>query len=304
MQPADNHRLGADAAMLAGDFTTFASPACNGGRQINLGGGFVNNRIDPAQLSPAALNMVKYLPSTTDPCGQVHYSFLDDSTEHQYLGRADFQRTSDDTIFGRYMATKFDKPIPMREGDSALSLYDAANVRNILGMDALSHSLVIGDTRVFGPDAVNSLRFSFNRSGVYRLAPDTFDPYDIGSDVYAYQPDTMVVIVTGNGFQVNNPGPSRFTTDASQVSNDLTLVRGNHQTGDRRQRRLLEVLLPVARAIGRELDVPRPADRPRAWRTSSRAASAGWSTAGRRCCRWISGTSGPTRRTPGASLRG
>ena len=58
--------------MLAGDFTTVASPACNGGRQIALRGGFVNNRVDPAQFSPAALNMVKFLPTTTDPCGEVH----------------------------------------------------------------------------------------------------------------------------------------------------------------------------------------------------------------------------------------
>ena len=229
MHPADNVAWVPTPALLAGDFTSFASPACNGGRQIALRGGFVNNRIDPGQFSPAALNLARRLPATTDPCGQVHYSFLDDSTEHQYLGRMDFQRTADDTIFGRYMATKYDKPIPMRDGDSPLSLYDAANSRNILGMDALAHSLVVGDTRVFGSNTVNSLRYSFNRSGVYRLAPATFDPYDLGSDVYSYQPDVGVFIVQGNGFQVNNPGPSRFTTDASQLSNDLTLVRGNHQ---------------------------------------------------------------------------
>ena len=96
-------------------------------------------------------------------------------------------------------------------------------------MDALAHSLALGDTRVFGSNTVNSLRFSFNRTGAYRLAPETFDPYDLGSDVYSYQPDVMVAIVSGNGFQANNPGPSRFWTNASQVSNDLTLVRGNHQ---------------------------------------------------------------------------
>ena len=38
------------AAMMAGDFTTFASPACNAGRQIALRAPFVNNRIDPARL--------------------------------------------------------------------------------------------------------------------------------------------------------------------------------------------------------------------------------------------------------------
>src|SRR5882672_3508040 len=185
-QPAANIAWVPTAAMLAGDFTAFASPACNGGRPITLRGGFENNRIDPARFSQAALNLAKFLPSTTDPCGQVTYTLRNDSDERQYVGRVDYQRTSDDTVFARYMATKFDKPIPMREGDTALSLYDASNNTNVLGFDALAHSLAIGDTRVYGSNTVNALRFTFNRSGVYRLAPQTFDPHDIGSDVYAY----------------------------------------------------------------------------------------------------------------------
>src|SRR5205809_4768483 len=43
--------------MLAGDFTSIASAACNGGRQITLRAPFVNNRIDPAQFSTVALNL-------------------------------------------------------------------------------------------------------------------------------------------------------------------------------------------------------------------------------------------------------
>ena len=53
-RPSENIAFVPTPAMLAGDFTTFASPACNGGRQVNLTGGFVNNRIDPALFSPAA----------------------------------------------------------------------------------------------------------------------------------------------------------------------------------------------------------------------------------------------------------
>ena len=49
--------------MLAGDFTTFTSPQCNGGRQVTLRAPYVNNRIDPALFSPAALNLAKRLPS-------------------------------------------------------------------------------------------------------------------------------------------------------------------------------------------------------------------------------------------------
>ena len=60
--------------MLNGDFTAFASPACNGGTQRNLTGGFVNNQIDPARLSPIALNFAEYLPvDQADPCGRVQY---------------------------------------------------------------------------------------------------------------------------------------------------------------------------------------------------------------------------------------
>ena len=227
-QPAANIAWVPTPAMLAGDFTAFASPACNGGRQITLRGGFENNRVNPAQLSRAALNMTGRLPTTTDPCGQVTYSQSKDSNELQYLGRIDYQRTSDDTIFGRYMATSATQPIPMREGDTVLSLFDTANNAGLLGMDALAHSLAIGDTRVFGPNTVNSLRFSFNRSAVSRLAPETFDPHDIGSDVYSYQPHVMWVRVQG-AFEAQNQGPSRFLTNASQLSDDYTVVRGSHQ---------------------------------------------------------------------------
>jgi hypothetical protein len=227
-QPAANIAWVPTPAMLAGDFTTFASPACNGGRQITLRGGFENNRVDPARLSRAALNLVQRLPSTTDPCGQVTYTLRKDSDEAQYLGRIDYQRTADDTIFGRYMATSATQPIPMRESDTVLSLYDAANNVGLLGLDAVAHSLAVGDTHVFGPNTVNSLRFAFNRSAVTRLAPATFDPYDLGSDVYSYHPDVMFMTVQG-GFYAQNPGPSRFVTNASQLSDDLTLVRGDHQ---------------------------------------------------------------------------
>src|SRR5580765_1122732 len=97
------------AAMLAGDFTTFASPACQG-RQVNLGAGFVGNRIDPARFSPAALKMASFLPKTTDPCGQITYSQPDDRDEGQYVGRVDYQLSGNHSVFGRYMASRDKKP--------------------------------------------------------------------------------------------------------------------------------------------------------------------------------------------------
>jgi hypothetical protein len=52
--PANNQSFLPTPAMMAGDWTTFTSPACNAGTQIALRAPFVNNRIDPAQYSKVA----------------------------------------------------------------------------------------------------------------------------------------------------------------------------------------------------------------------------------------------------------
>jgi len=226
--PAANIAFVPSAAMLAGDFTSFASPACNGGRALTLRGGFENNRIDPARFSPAALNLAKRLPGTTHPCGEIAYTTTEDSTEGQALGRIDYQWTSNHSLFGRYMATSVKNPTPLTRSDSVLSLYNTSRAAGIPGLDKLAQSLAIGDTYVFGSNMVNSLRFAFNRTAIDRLDTPLFDPYALGSNVYSYDPGAMVMAVTG-GFNIANPGGGLFITNSSQLSDDVTLVRGNHE---------------------------------------------------------------------------
>jgi hypothetical protein len=50
--PADATTKIPTPAMLAGDFTAFASPACNRGAQVTLRAPFVNNQINPGALQP------------------------------------------------------------------------------------------------------------------------------------------------------------------------------------------------------------------------------------------------------------
>src|SRR5581483_9155492 len=56
-QPAANLSFIPTADMLNGDWTTFESPACNGGVQRNLGAPFVGNKISPALYDPAAMKI-------------------------------------------------------------------------------------------------------------------------------------------------------------------------------------------------------------------------------------------------------
>src|SRR5207244_12942374 len=69
--PVDTLTFVPTVSTLAGDFTTFASHACNLGRQITLRAPFVNNRIDPALFSKAAVALSTLVPKSNDPCGPI-----------------------------------------------------------------------------------------------------------------------------------------------------------------------------------------------------------------------------------------
>src|SRR5687767_5849904 len=140
--PADLITFVPTAAMLAGDFTAFASAACNTQGARTLGAPFANNRVAPSQLSPAAVRIAQQLPSTTDPCGRLTYSRQTKPRELQAIGKVDFQLSQDHSIFGRYMATtyKYDPPFAAQP--------DNILVTTLGGRDNLAQSFALGDTMV------------------------------------------------------------------------------------------------------------------------------------------------------------
>src|SRR5262245_33752756 len=110
--PADNRAYVPTAAILAGDFTAFASPACNAGRQITLRAPFVNNRLDPALFSKAAVGIANKLPRSSDLCGLVTYGLRTSTNEGQYVAKTDYQWSNKQSLFGRYLATAPSQSIP------------------------------------------------------------------------------------------------------------------------------------------------------------------------------------------------
>src|SRR5207237_1216580 len=89
-------------AMLAGDFTTITSPACNAGRTIALRAPFVNSQVDPALFSPIALKVVSLLPKAQDACGTVRYGVRSPENYNMEVGKVDYQLSSKHSVFGRY----------------------------------------------------------------------------------------------------------------------------------------------------------------------------------------------------------
>src|SRR4030095_3300484 len=105
--PADIITFIPTPAMLQGDFSTVASAQCRAQGNLTLPAalGFVNNRINPALFSPAAVNIAKRLPTTTDPCGRTTYSRQTKPDERQSIAKVDWQMSQNHSLFGRYMLT-------------------------------------------------------------------------------------------------------------------------------------------------------------------------------------------------------
>ena len=218
--------------MLNGDFTAFASPACNGGTQRTLTGGFVGNRIDPSRLSPVSLNFLKHVPVSTDPCGKA--SVRHPEQQHRAPGAGegrlhDQQRTR--SLFARYFYAVYDNP----------ATYDGSNVLTLsrTGQNNQVHSLVLGHNS--GAVAVDAqLAARHDQPDAERpAAAAVFQRRPISaSKVFSLVPGYVGISVTGNGFSIGNGGDQpgllqlegladRRTTSTWSAANHQFSIGGN-----------------------------------------------------------------------------
>ena len=216
------------AAMMRGDFTAYASPACNAGRPVALRAPFVNNTIDPTLFSRPAVLVAEHLPTATDPCGQINYSVPLDNNDKQYVTRVDYQLSANHTVFGRYIDT-FERRLPTLSRTGNI-----LTVRREFGANkrARAQSSAFGDTLVVGANMVNSFRVTWNRTSNHLNDPPDkfFDAPDLGIKLHTYVPGVIGLAVT-NAFTVSggNSVKVRLANESFQAGEDFSWVRGRHQ---------------------------------------------------------------------------
>jgi hypothetical protein len=217
------------AQMLAGDFTAVAGPSCQQGKQINLSAaaGFANNnQIAVSRLNPVALNIAKTMPVSPDPCGRTLYGYDAGLDETLGVVRIDYQKSSKNTIFGRYSVGYLNNH----------STYDGKNPLSInnYGVNDLNYQFAIGDTYLIGSNIVSSLRLSASRTNVVKL-PDAYKSLaDFGAN---YTPIggpviDLTVAGVGGGFAIGSTAsvPGQAHTGANpSLSEDVSWVKGDHQ---------------------------------------------------------------------------
>jgi hypothetical protein len=211
------------AAMLSGDFTTYASAACRTTGAISLPQPFVNNKIDVSQLSKAAVNLSKRLPTPQDECGLVEFGNPVKSNEHQFVSKLDYNLSTKHSVFGRYIGAFFDQPPGYQLSNNLLST-------PARGSSLKVNSLVFGDTYLPSSNTVNALRATWNRTTDLKKPASFFAASDLGVNIWNDPPDYMTIAVTG-GFNLGGAGSSylHWAWTTFQLSDDLSVIKGNHQ---------------------------------------------------------------------------
>ena len=224
--PTSSFQFVPTAAMLAGDFTAFASPQCQSGRQVPpLRTPFVNNRVDPSLFSPASLKLVSLLGVTPDnPCGQVFFDRVDNNDEHLFTGKVDYSTGASHSIFARLQYQKYDSPTDY-DGKTAMSFSTSAFKNRV-------YSLAGGDTTVLSNTNINAFHATYNRGDFAKAYTPLFDYSDLGIRATPGMKDYMRMSVTG-GFSIDPPGalPTLTPTWTYEFADDFTSVRGSHQLG-------------------------------------------------------------------------
>src|SRR5262249_24945609 len=152
---------------LSGDWTAFASAACQGTNRT-LGAPFVGNRIDPSAFSKVAKNMVSHplFPTTTNPCGEIRYSRVLNADEYDTLGKVDYQLTEKNAMFGRYMEARRNNPTDF-DGKNVLSFANGSQIQRV-------YSASFGNTYLIGANTVNTTHVTFNRTTIQKYPPKFF----------------------------------------------------------------------------------------------------------------------------------
>jgi len=223
--PAANIAYTETAAALQGDFTAIASPACNGNRTITLGGQFLGNKVDPKLFNPVALNLLKLIPVSSDPCGKLTFGIPSSDHENQFVARGDYQLSEKQSLLARYFVTDFQHP-PYFQGNLLTMSTDAS-----AGLSDRVQSAILGHTFIFSPNTISSFRAGFSRATVIRYTPaGTPTPQSLGANVTSPIPGYIYIPVS-NYFtpMCTNCSPGPWISTDYQLSEEISMIRGKHQ---------------------------------------------------------------------------
>ena len=202
-------------AVLNGDWTAFEGSK-------TLKAPFVGNTINPALYNQSAVELVtKYLPLATASNGALFFGPPNPNTEHQVIGRVDWNKSEKQTIFGRYYITHYKQP-----GFFNGNLLNTTNPQ----LNDQEQSATLGHTYSISPNLVNAFHLSGTRSFVSRgQVSSLITPATVGINVSTPVPNYIYIAVSGDFTESCGTCETyQVTTNSENVVDDVFLTKGKH----------------------------------------------------------------------------
>jgi Carboxypeptidase regulatory-like domain len=215
------------AAALNGDFSVLESAQCqSSGKAKQLvnpatGAPYPNNFINPSTFNSPALNLLKLIPVSSDPCGKITYAIPNPNNENQYVGRVDWAQSQKNSVIGRYFIDDYSNP-------AILNGNLLTTTRS--GLYQRAQSVVLGDQYTFTPTLLNSVHVGFVRLAVNRHQPSGMpSPSTLGVNMYNATKDFTDLAVS-NHFSVGggSNAPASFIRNQWQGADDIDWIKGRH----------------------------------------------------------------------------
>ena len=173
----------------------------------------------------SALQLVTtYLPLATSANGHYLYGPPNPNTEHQFIGRVDWNKSQKQTLFTRYYITHY-----FQQGFFNNNLLNTTNPQ----LNDQEQSLTLGHTYSISSNLVNSFHVSGTRSRISRgQVSSLITPKTIGINVATPVPNYIYMAVSGD-FTVSCGTCETYqvTTNSENAVDDIFWTRGKHHFG-------------------------------------------------------------------------
>ncbi|HEY1767451.1 MAG TPA: TonB-dependent receptor [Terracidiphilus sp.] len=182
--------------------------------------------VNPATYNASAVALAKtYLqlgPSAT--CGKVVFGPPNPTSEEQYIGRVDWNKSQKQTLFGRYYLTHY-----FQQGFFNNNLLNTVNPQ----LNDQEQSLTLGHTYSLNSNLVNSFHASGTRSFINRgQVSSLINPQTVGINVSTPVPNYIYMAVSGDfTLSCGTCESYEVTTNSENLLDDVFWTRGRHHFG-------------------------------------------------------------------------
>jgi hypothetical protein len=184
--------------------------------------------IAPANWNPIAANLINtYVPPANETLGTTpvfNFSPINTETEEQYIGKADFTPTKQDSI---WFATVYEHQPETQALPFAGGSFPGFGTTSVGNFKLFSASW----THTFGPNMLNALRASYFRFNFPSVIPaKIIDPSSVGFDISPNLAESSLPTISTNLFAIggSEDGPQPRTDTNLTYSDGFTWVRKAH----------------------------------------------------------------------------